>query len=161
MIIGNFNNLKKKKLVGEGMANIIVATHGNFAKGILDSIKLICGEQKNITYFCAYVDGDMEEGETQISGRLMDLLDSFPEEEEVIVLVDLLGGSVCNEFIKLTGRRQFHLIAGLNLGLLMQFVFAPEELTGEMIEEIIDNARASIVYVNQLVEKGDDELDSF
>lgn len=151
----------EKELVGEGMANIIVATHGNFAKGILDSIKLICGEQKNITCFCAYVDGDMEESDTQISGRLMDLLNSFPEDEEVIVLVDLLGGSVCNEFIKLTGRRQFHLIAGLNLGLLMQFVFAPEELTKEMIEEIIDNARASIVYVNQLVEKGDDELDSF
>ena len=43
----------------------------------------------------------------------------------------------------------------------MQFVFAPEELTKEMIEEIIDDARASIVYVNQLVEEGDDELDSF
>ena len=143
------------------MVNIVVATHGNFAKGILDSIKLICGEQENITYFCAYVDGDMENGEAQISGQLMDLLDSFPEDEEVVVLVDLLGGSVCNEFIKLTGRRPFHLIAGLNRGLLMQFVFAPEELTKEMIEEIIDDARASIVYVNQLVEEGDDELDSF
>lgn len=142
------------------MAQIIVATHGNFAKGILDSIKLICGEQKNITHFCAYVDGDMEDGEAQISGELMELLDSFPEDEEVIVLVDLLGGSVCNEFIKLTGRRPFHLIAGLNLGLLMQFVFAPEELTKEMIEEMIDNARASIVYVNDLIEEND-ELDSF
>ena len=90
----------------------------------------------------------------------MDLLDSFPEDDDVVVLVDLLGGSVCNEFIKLTGRRPFHLIAGLNLGLLMQFVFAPEELTKDMIEEIIGNARASIVYVNELVGK-DDELDSF
>lgn len=143
------------------MANIIVATHGNFAKGIMDSIRLICGEQKNMTYFCAYVDGDMEVGGTQISGELMELLDSFPADEEVVVLVDLLGGSVCNEFIKLTGHRPFHLIAGLNLGLLMEFVFAPEELTKELIEEIIDNARASIVYVNQLVDGGNDELDSF
>jgi len=138
------------------MANIIVATHGNFAEGIMDSLRLICGEQKNFTYFCAYVDG-----ETQITGDLIDLLDSFPEDEEVVVLVDLLGGSVCNEFIKLTGRRQFHLIAGLNLGLLMQFVFAPEKLTGEDIEKIINEARSSIVYVNQLVEQGDDEIDSF
>ena len=160
MIFGNFNNLTKKGLVREEMANIVVATHGNFAKGILDSLRLICGEQENITYFCAYVDGDMEDGETQISGELMDLLDSFPEDEEDIVLVDLLGGSVCNEFIKLTGRRPFHLIAGLNLGLLMQFVFAPEELTKEMIEDMIDKARASIVYVNQLVDRVD-ELDSF
>lgn len=142
------------------MLNIIVATHGNFAKGILDSIKLICGEQKNMTYFCAYVDGDMENGETEITSKLIELLDSFPKDDEIVVLVDLLGGSVCNEFIKLTGHRPFHLIAGLNLGLLMQFVFAPDDLTLDKIEEIINNARESIVYVNQLVDTND-ELDSF
>lgn len=143
------------------MVHIVVATHGYFAKGILDSIKLICGEQENITYFCAYVDGEsMEDGDSEITSKLENLLDSFPKEDEVVVLVDLLGGSVCNEFIKLTGRRPFHLIAGLNLGLLMQFVFTSEELTKEMINEIIAEARQSIVYVNDLVESND-EMGSF
>lgn len=143
------------------MVHIVVATHGYFAKGILDSIKLICGEQENITYFCAYVDGEsMEDGDSEITNKLENLLDSFPKEDEVVVLVDLLGGSVCNEFIKLTGRRPFHLIAGLNLGLLMQFVFTSEELTKEKINEIIGEARQSIVYVNDLVES-DDEMGSF
>ena len=143
------------------MVHIVVATHGYFAKGILDSIKLICGEQENITYFCAYVDGEsMEDGDSEITNKLENLLDSFPKEDEVVVLVDLLGGSVCNEFIKLTGRRPFHLIAGLNLGLLMQFVFTSEELTKEKINEIIGEARRSIVYVNDLVES-DDEMGSF
>lgn len=143
------------------MVHIVVATHGYFAKGILDSIKLICGEQENITYFCAYVDGEsMEDGDSEITNKLENLLDSFPKEDEVVVLVDLLGGSVCNEFIKLTGHRPFHLIAGLNLGLLMQFVFTSEELTKEKINEIIGEARQSIVYVNDLVES-DDEMGSF
>lgn len=143
------------------MVHIVIATHGYFAKGILDSIKLICGEQENITYFCAYVDGEsMEDGDSEITNKLENLLDSFPKEDEVVVLVDLLGGSVCNEFIKLTGRRPFHLIAGLNLGLLMQFVFTSEELTKEKINEIIGEARQSIVYVNDLVES-DDEMGSF
>ena len=143
------------------MVHIVVATHGYFAKGILDSIKLICGEQENITYFCAYVDGEsMEDGDSEITNKLENLLDSFPKEDEVVVLVDLLGGSVCNEFIKMTGHRPFHLIAGLNLGLLMQFVFTSEELTKEKINEIIGEARQSIVYVNDLVES-DDEMGSF
>ena len=143
------------------MVHIVVATHGYFAKGILDSIKLICGEQENITYFCAYVDGEsMEDGDSEITSKLENLLDSFPKEDEVVVLVDLLGGSVCNEFIKMTGHRPFHLIAGLNLGLLMQFVFTSEELTKEKINEIIGEARRSIVYVNDLVES-DDEMGSF
>ena len=77
------------------MVHIVVATHGYFAKGILDSIKLICGEQENITYFCAYVDGEsMEDGDSEITSKLENLLDSFPKEDEVVVLVDLLGGSV-------------------------------------------------------------------
>ena len=143
------------------MVHIVVATHGYFAKGILDSIKLICGEQENITYFCAYVDGEsMEDGDSEITSKLENLLDSFPKEDEVVVLVDLLGGSVCNEFIKMTDRRSFHLIAGLNLGLLMQFVFTSEELTKEKINEIIGEARQSIVYVNDLVES-DDEMGTF
>lgn len=143
------------------MVHIVVATHGYFAKGILDSIKLICGEQENITYFCAYVDGEsMEDGDSEITSKLENLLDSFPKEDEVVVLVDLLGGSVCNEFIKMTGHRPFHLIAGLNLGLLMQFVFTSEKLTKEKINEIIGEARQSIVYVNDLVES-DDEMGSF
>jgi mannose/fructose-specific phosphotransferase system component IIA len=32
-----------------------ILTHGNFAKGLLNSIKLICGEQENFDYYCAYV----------------------------------------------------------------------------------------------------------
>ena len=60
----------------------------------------------------------------------------------------------------MTDRRSFHLIAGLNLGLLMQFVFTSEELTKEKINEIIGEARQSIVYVNDRVES-DDEMGSF
>ena len=133
------------------MVHIVVATHGYFAKGILDSIKLICGEQENITYFCAYVDGEsMEDGDSEITNKLENLLDSFPKEDEVVVLVDLLGGSVCNEFIKLTGRRPFHLIAGLNLGLLMQFVFTSEELTKEKINEIARMIKNCLIYFIQI-----------
>ena len=142
------------------MASIVVATHGTFAKGIMDSLRLICGEQKNFTYFCAYVDSDIDGGEAGISDDLITLLDSFEEDEEVVVLVDLLGGSVCNEFIKLIQRRPFHLVAGVNLGLLMQFVFAKEKLSKEKILAMIEEARSSIVYVNSLIDNND-ELDSF
>lgn len=144
------------------MAHIIVATHGNFAKGIMDSIKLICGQQDNVTCYCAYVDGDNEVDGSRITADLTRLLDSFPEDEEIIVLADLLGGSVCNEFIKLSQHRPFHLISGLNLALLMEIIFA-DEITKESIEEIIGIARNAIVYVNQLVEEDNssDEFDSF
>ena len=144
------------------MAQIIVATHGNFAKGIMDSIKLICGEQENVTCYCAYVDGDNEVDGSRITADLIALLDSFPADEEIIVLADLLGGSVCNEFIKLSAHRPFHLIAGLNLALLMEIIFA-DEITKESIEEIIGIAQNSISYVNNLVEDdaSADEFDSF
>ncbi len=38
------------------MKKILVATHGNFAEGIISSINLILGEQDNLHYMNAYLD---------------------------------------------------------------------------------------------------------
>ena len=135
------------------MSHFIVATHGYFAKGIMDAVRMICGEQKNFTTFCAYTENENGELEIQVTEKIKDLLDSYPEEEDVIVLVDLLGGSVCNEFIKQIDRRPFHLISGVNLGLILEFIYAPDKLNKDMIETMIERSRSSIMYINKLVDE--------
>ena len=48
------------------MRHIIVATHGKFAEGILDSVRLIMGEHKEVQPFCAFVE---QGGEFKRPGR--------------------------------------------------------------------------------------------
>lgn len=141
------------------MAHIIVATHGRLANGFMDSMKMICGEQQNVISFCAYTDGD--NNDDHLSEKILAMMDSVPEDEEIVVLVDLLGGSVCHEFIRLMDRRPFYLISGVNLGLLLEFVFAQGKLDKDRVENIIEKARSSIIFVNQLIEEGNDEVDTF
>ncbi|MBH8397528.1 PTS sugar transporter subunit IIA, partial [Klebsiella pneumoniae] len=71
---------------------IILASHGKFASGILDSLELIYGKHHSITVFDCYTDENFDLAETvrQLFMRYKD--------KEIIVLTDLFGGSVNNEF---------------------------------------------------------------
>ena len=39
---------------------IIIASHGRFAEGIMDSLKMIAGEQDHVEPLCAYIDRSEE-----------------------------------------------------------------------------------------------------
>ena len=67
------------------MRHIIVATHGKFAEGIMDSVRLIMGEHMEVKPFCAFV-----EQEVNLSDQVDALLSSIPETEESLVAADLM-----------------------------------------------------------------------
>src|SRR5699024_7956739 len=77
---------------GKSMKRFVIATHGNFAAGILDSLELIMGKQENFEAFCAYCDG-----ENDIKERVRRLIESKKSDEDLIVVTDLFRGSVNNE----------------------------------------------------------------
>lgn len=135
------------------MRQFIVATHGTFAAGIMDSIRMLCGEQENVTELCCYTEAWETDGGGLVEQRIAALLDSYPTDTELVVVVDILGGSICNEFIKQMDRRPFHLLAGLSLPLLLELFSRDGEPVGEMIDNSLDIAQAAAKYVNPLVKE--------
>lgn len=79
---------------------IILATHGNFAAGIQTSLALICGETKNVECLCAYMEQPYDLAKT-----VKDILKNN-QQNELIVITDLFGGSVNNEFFNYVGNKQ-------------------------------------------------------
>lgn len=76
---------------------IIIASHGRFAEGIMDSLKMIAGEQDHVEPLCAYIDRSVD-----YSARIRQLVaDHDYEKQALLVITDLLGGSVNNEFMVL------------------------------------------------------------
>lgn len=127
----------------------IFASHGTFATGILNSVELILGKQNHIHTLCAYVN----EGE-DLTQQVDELIASFPPQDELIVLTDIFAGSVNNEFIRFIKRPGFHLLAGLNLPLIIEMLIAPpEEKTPALIMESLNNARQSIQYCNHSIDQ--------
>ena len=127
------------------MRHIIVATHGKFAEGILDSVRLIMGEHKEVQPFCAFV----EQG-VNLNDQVDALLSSIPETDEILVAADLMGGSVCNEFIRRLDRPGLHIVAGLTLALLLEMIANVDLPIDDVIRSAVELSRESIVYCNPL-----------
>lgn len=135
------------------MKRFVIASHGNFAAGILDSLELIMGKQDNFEAFCAYRDG-----ENDIKDRVKRLIDSKRSDEDMIIVTDLFRGSVNNEFMNYTERNGVYVIAGMNLSLLLELLVNQEEKSPVMIREAIKTAQETIVYCNDKADVKDDEF---
>ena len=122
------------------------------ARGVVDSIKMLAGEQTQIDYLCGYVDGN-ENIEQAVRAKL----DAIEPNQEIVVYTDLFGGSVNNAVLQaVKGAEGIHVVAGMNLALILGILFAPEEAdTQTLIHNSIAEARKGILYCNDLaVEDG-------
>lgn len=125
------------------MRKIIIAGHGNFAEGMRSSLELIMGKQECISTVCAYLEFD------NIEEKVDKIIQKIHEDDEVVVFTDLFGGSVNNVFMRYISNKNFHLIAGVNLLLLIEIVcHIYEDDLDVIIERALCNVHNSIVYCN-------------
>lgn len=137
------------------MRKIVVASHGDMARGVESTLSFFADSSKNISYICGYTDG------INLETKIEQYLESVEPEDEVIVLTDLMGGSVNTAFLTYLGRPNMHLIAGFNLGLILEILGLEEgAVLDEGISEAVENAKEGIVYVNtcRVVFGVDDDL---
>ncbi len=99
------------------MVGIILASHGGFATGILQSATMVFGEQPNV----AAVTLMPSEGPNDIKKKMEDAIASFDDPEQVLFLVDLLGGTPYNQANGLIDGHEdkWAIVAGLNLPMLI------------------------------------------
>lgn len=99
------------------MVGIILASHGGFATGILQSATMVFGEQPNV----AAVTLMPSEGPNDIKKKMEDAIASFDDPDQVLFLVDLLGGTPYNQANGLIDGHEdkWAIVAGLNLPMLI------------------------------------------
>lgn len=141
---------------------IVLATHGLFSEGITTSLKMIFGDAVPVECITAYVDLNVDYQEEL--ERVVTEHDY--ENAELVVLTDVLGGSVNNEFMRLLGQYNFRLITGLNLALLLEVITCPADDLAANLPDIVQRAREHIVLCNELVDieaaaAADEELNDF
>lgn len=124
---------------------IILASHGKFASGILDSLELICGKNEAISALDCYITEDFDLKQT------VDQLMAKNAEKELVVVTDLFGGSVNNEFLRYIKQPNFYLIAGLNLPFLIEFSaqFASTDTIVELILQTLNRSKETIQFCNE------------
>ena len=100
------------------MVGIILASHGQFAAGIKQSGQMIFGEQEKVEA----VTFMPNEGPDDLKKHLEEAIAKFGEDDEVLFLVDLWGGSPFNQSNGLfeAHKDKWAIVTGLNLPMLIE-----------------------------------------
>lgn len=110
---------------------IILIGHGKIGSGVLTSLKLIYGNTQNISSIDTYTEKDF---------NLVDTVHNLIEENkgnDLIVVTDLFGGSINNEFLKYVSNKNFYLLTGMNLALVLDLASKIDLCANESVEDIV------------------------
>lgn len=136
------------------MRRFIFASHHKLAYGLKDTVDFLTGATKIIYDINAYLDDETKDIDTVVA----ELFASFDDEDEVVVLVDMMGGSVYQKFYPYMSEK-VHVICGMNLPMALSLVLAPEDerLTSEKVEQVSMDCKNQLVYVNKMAVSVDED----
>lgn len=135
------------------MNRFIIATHSTLAEGFWNALRFFNQDIGNVEFLNCYVETNEVEKELRVR------LEQYPD-DNLIVLTDIAGGSVNQTASKLMKEYSFHLITGINLGLLLELVFTGDELSDEMIAASVSQAQSQMIYMNRAAaSEADDDSD--
>jgi len=133
--------------------NFIIASHGKLAQGVGHTLEFISGAHDNVQVMTAYTDNQ------PIDEQVTKIMATFEVEDEVIIMTDLLAGSVNQKFFPYHQRSHTHIFTGVNLPLVMALVMEPADhyLTATRARTLLTEAREQIAYVNDINVEADDD----
>lgn len=142
------------------MVGIILASHGEFAKGIMQSGSMIFGEQENVKAVTLMP----SEGPDDFKAKMEDAIASFDNQDEVLFLVDLWGGTPFNQANGLfqEHKNKWAIVAGLNLPMLIEAYGArlSMESAHEIAVLITNSAKEGVKVKPEELQSADNGNDS-
>ena len=100
------------------MVGVILASHGGFADGIHQSAEMIFGPQENFKSCILKPD----EGPEDVKKKMQEAVASLDNQDEVLFLVDLWGGTPFNQASSLVKEHEdkWTIVAGMNLPMVIE-----------------------------------------
>lgn len=126
------------------MRKIILASHGEFSKGLLDSVKMIVGDLANcVSSYSLYPGQSASDFALELEKTILE-----DKECEYIILSDLYGASVCTAMLRLTNLHNVNLFSGMNLNMVLELLTRfSDKLTAGDVEELVKESRMGIQSV--------------
>lgn len=126
------------------MVGIVIASHGDFADGIKMSGSMIFGEQKDVQS----VTLQPSMGPDDLKAKLEEAVSTFEDQDEVLFLVDLWGGTPFNQVNGLfeAHKDKWAIVAGLNLPMLIEAYASRLSMNSaqEIAAHIIETAKDGV-----------------
>ncbi len=134
------------------MNYFVIATHSTYAEGLYNAIKFFKSDCDNVRYINAYVED--QEFEKCFRNTIEDI-----KQENLIVLTDMAGGSVNQVVTNISQEYNYKIVTGVNLPLLLELMFNPNDLTIEDLRMSVENAKEQLMVIEEFKDdESSDEL---
>lgn len=122
---------------------VILASHGEFSKGLKDSLKMILGElAEDVRAYSLYPGENAVDFKAALEKEVQDDKDT-----EFVILTDVFGGSVCNVLMTLSVYENVTVFAGMNFNMAVEALTAGIPLDEKAVQEIVNTAKEGITHV--------------
>ena len=133
------------------MRGIVIASHGKFAEGMYDAIKMFSGELENFSYISLLPDQDLKSFIEELKNKI----DKVDTGDGVVVFCDLLYGTPSNIVSSLLKeeiyKEKLEIISGINLATVLEYTNSRNEIFDR--NKLLEVGKASIASVNDIIEK--------
>ncbi|MBV7392066.1 PTS sugar transporter subunit IIA [Enterococcus sp. ALS3] len=131
---------------------ILIATHGEMAKGLQSSLNVLAGKGESIEVINAYMT------DTDYTPEIIQFIETINEEDQAIIFTDLYGGSVNQKVVTevlQAKRNNIFIVSNANLAIILSLMFLAEDqvITDEIIEDAIKESQVQLVKINQTQEE--------
>ena len=128
------------------MKYVVLVSHGTFAPGLQSVLSMLAGGEREDVLSLGLIDG-MDADEFAQKFRLM--IQPFGEDDEVILLGDLIGGSpltnAVNELSEAGLLKNTIVFGGMNLGMALTAVMMKDDMETDMLKEnLLSEAKNAI-----------------
>jgi mannose/fructose-specific phosphotransferase system component IIA len=134
---------------------IILASHGEFANGALNTLQMIIGNVQNVYAFALERDDKMP-----LSNKVIRFIKNFDNSDEIFILTDMVGSSVNNDMVSmLRNYPNLTLISGMNMPLILTLASEEGPIDEDELEHELQMSRDGLVNCNRVLKKQQDEED--
>lgn len=124
------------------VTKLILASHGELAKGMKHSAQMIVGSLVDqVEVYCLYPGMNPEDYAEEMRSRIE------ADDEQYLFVCDILGGSVHTALSQLLDNERVSICSGMNLNLILSLVIGVQtELDNNAINNILEEAKSGITF---------------
>nr|5IM4_F Chain F, Phosphotransferase system, mannose/fructose-specific component IIA [Caldanaerobacter subterraneus subsp. tengcongensis MB4]5IM4_G Chain G, Phosphotransferase system, mannose/fructose-specific component IIA [Caldanaerobacter subterraneus subsp. tengcongensis MB4]5IM4_H Chain H, Phosphotransferase system, mannose/fructose-specific component IIA [Caldanaerobacter subterraneus subsp. tengcongensis MB4]5IM4_I Chain I, Phosphotransferase system, mannose/fructose-specific component IIA [Cal len=113
---------------------VLIITHGDFGKGLLSGAEVIIGKQENVHTVGLNLGDNIEKVAKEV---MRIIIAKLAEDKEIIIVVDLFGGSPFNIALEMMKTFDVKVITGINMPMLVELLTSINVYdTTELLENI-------------------------
>lgn len=132
---------------------VIAVSHGTYAQGLVDTVQMIAGEQKDLKAFGLAEEESVDTFRERIEEEIL-----ASGEEEILIVSDLFYGSPFNAVISLMPKYDLYHLTGINLPLMMEVIMGRYggKTAREICEDVLEAAPGTFRDVRKLFKEAEE-----